>query len=121
MAAKAERIKVEVSDSSEGQTRTFIITLTASNSDFELTDLLRQRGVISPVNSDLKHAVRLAIETYLLGAEALIATLTQSPSAVSQAIAHGKRNSSKHRSNRTSSRQSAPGNSQVNQLPNGSD
>jgi hypothetical protein len=77
MAAKQERIKVEVTDSTEGETRTFKIILTAPNSDFQLADLLRQRGVISPINGDLKQAVKVATQNYLSGAEALISRLTQ--------------------------------------------
>jgi hypothetical protein len=50
MALKMERIKVEVSDSTEGETRTFKIILRVPNTDFQLADLLRQRGVISPID-----------------------------------------------------------------------
>jgi hypothetical protein len=54
MAAKTERIKVEVTDSTESETRTFKIVLMAPNGDFQLADLLRQRGVIPPINGELK-------------------------------------------------------------------
>ena len=77
MAAKPERIKVEVTDSTEGETRAFKIVLRVPSSDFQLTDLLRQRGVISPIDGELKHAVRVATQNYLAGAEALISTLTK--------------------------------------------
>ena len=77
MAAKPERIKVEVTDSTEGEMRTFKIILTAPNSDFQLADLLRQRGVISPLNGELKQAVKLATQNYLAGAEDRISTLTK--------------------------------------------
>ena len=60
MAPKTERMKVEVTDSREGETRTFKIILRAPNSDFQLADLLRQRGVISPLDGDLKQAVKVA-------------------------------------------------------------
>ena len=69
MAAKTERIKVEVTDSTEGETRTFKIVLTAPNSDFQLADLLRQRGVISSIDGELKQAVKVATQNYLAGAE----------------------------------------------------
>jgi hypothetical protein len=75
MAVKPERIKVEVKDSTEGDTRTFKIVLTAPNSDFQLADLLRQRGVIAPIHGELKQAVKVATQNYLSGAEALISTL----------------------------------------------
>jgi hypothetical protein len=77
MPAKAERIKVEVTDSTEDETRTFNITMTAPASDFQLSDLLQQKGVISALNGELKRAVRVATENYLSGAEGLIATLKQ--------------------------------------------
>jgi hypothetical protein len=82
MAPKAERIKVEVTDSTEGETRTFKIILSAPNTDFQLADLLRQRGVISPVNAELKEAVKVATQNYLSGAEALISTLAKGSSAI---------------------------------------
>ena len=81
MAAKQERIKVEVTDSTEGETRTFKIMLTTPNSDFQLADLLRQRGVISSINGELKQAVRVATQNYLSGAEALISTLAKGSTA----------------------------------------
>src|SRR6185503_4574368 len=84
MAPKAERIRVEVTDSTEGETRTFKIILSAPNSDFQLADLLRQRGVISPVNVELKQAVKLATRNYLSGAEALISTLAKGPPAIAK-------------------------------------
>jgi hypothetical protein len=77
MAAKPERIKVEVKDSIEGETRTFKIVLTAPNSDFQLADLLRQRGVIALLNGELKQAVKVATQNYLTGAEERISTLTK--------------------------------------------
>jgi hypothetical protein len=77
MAAKPERIKVEVTDSTEGETRKFKIVLMAPNSDFQLADLLRQRGVIPPINGELKQAVKVATQNYLAGAEERISTLTK--------------------------------------------
>jgi hypothetical protein len=84
MPPKAERIKVEVTDSTEGETRTFRIILIAPNTDFQLADLLRQRGVISPVNAELKHAVREATQNYLSSAEALISTLAKGSTAIAK-------------------------------------
>ena len=91
MAPKTERIKVEVTDSIEGETRRFGITLMAPNADFQLTDLLRQRGVISPLDGELKQAVRVATENYLSGAEALISTLTKVSTAAPQSTSNGRR------------------------------
>lgn len=81
MALKVERIKVEVTGSTEGKTRTFKIILTAPNSDFQLSDLLRQRNVIAPINAELKQAVKVATQNYLSGAEALVSTLTKESTA----------------------------------------
>lgn len=91
MAPKTERIKVEVTDSIEGETRRFGITVMAPNADFQLSDLLRQRGVISPLDGELKQAVRVATETYLSGAEALISTLTKVSTAAPQSSSNGRR------------------------------
>ena len=85
MAAKTERIKVEVTDSTEGETRTFKIILTAPNSDFQLADLLRQRGVMAPLNGELKQAVKAATQNYLAGAEERISTLTKVRTAAPKA------------------------------------
>ncbi|HEY0762985.1 MAG TPA: hypothetical protein VGD61_11505 [Pyrinomonadaceae bacterium] len=77
MPAKTERIKVEVTDSTEGETRTFKIVVMAPNSDFQLADLLRQRAVIPPINGELKQAVKVATQNYLAAAEERISTLTK--------------------------------------------
>jgi hypothetical protein len=77
VAAKTERIKVEVTDSTEGETRTFNIVVMAPNGDFQLADLLRQRGVIPAINGELKQAVKVATQNYLAGAEERISTLTK--------------------------------------------
>lgn len=91
MAAKQEHIKVEVTDSAEGETRTFKIIVTAPNSDFQLADLLRQRGVISSINGELKQAVKVANQNYLSGAETLISTLTKVCPAIPKAGNNSKR------------------------------
>lgn len=90
MPAKAERIKVEVTDSTEGETRMFNITVMAPVSDFRLSDLLQQRGVISALNGELKQAVRVATEDFLSSAEALIATLKQEPATSRNPRSNGK-------------------------------
>ena len=85
MALKTERIKVEVTDSTEGEMRTFKIVLTTPNSDFQLADLLRQRGVMSPLNGELKQAVKVATHNYLAGAEERISILTKVSTATPKA------------------------------------
>ena len=91
MALKTDRIKVEVTDSTEGETRTFMIVLRAPNSDFQLADLLQQRGVIAPLDGELKQAVKEATQNYLSGAEALISTLGKTSTATRQAPNNRKR------------------------------
>lgn len=113
MAAKTERIKVEVTDSTEGETRTFKIVVMAPNSDFQLADLLRQRGVISPINSELKQAIKVATQNYLSGAEERISTLTKVPRAAAKA--GNKRN----RKDRNAARIS-PTSASVSELQQGS-
>ena len=85
MAAKTERMKVEVTDSTEGETRTFKVVLTTPNSDFQLADLLRQRGVISSIKGELKQAVKMATQNYLAGAENRISTLIKVSTATPKA------------------------------------
>jgi len=81
MPTKTERTKVQVKESSTLDLRTFDITLTAPVSDFQLTDLLKQRGVIDGVEVQLKQVVKQALEEYLNSAETLVAGLsTNSPS-----------------------------------------
>ena len=85
MVLKMERIKVEVTDSTEGETRTFKIVLRVPNSDFQLADLLHQRGVIAPLDGELKQAVKEATQSYLSGAEQLISTLGRASTGTPQA------------------------------------
>ena len=92
MASKLERIKVEVKESTAGSLRTFDINLTAPVGDFLLTDLLRQRGVIDPLDVQLRQVVREATETYLSTAEILIAGLAteQKPAQKTRVNGNGK-------------------------------
>jgi hypothetical protein len=81
MPTKTERAKVQIRESSTADQRTFEITLTAPVGDFQLTDLLKQRGVIDGVDVQLKQAIKQALDAYLNSAETLIAGLsTNSPS-----------------------------------------
>ena len=91
MAVKMERIKVEVTDSTEGDTRMITLNLRAPNSDFQLADLLRQRGVIGPIDGELKQAVKVATQNYLSGAEVLISTLGKASMATPQTPHNRKR------------------------------
>ena len=90
MAGKSERVKVEVKDSTEGDVRTFNIRLTAPASDFLLTDLLKQRGVIDALDAGLKQAVKSATESYLNAAESLIAKLATEPTQGRKSRTNGK-------------------------------
>src|SRR6476620_4513381 len=80
MPTKTERTKVEVKESSTLDVRSFNITLTAPVIDFQLTDLLRQRGVISGLDVELKQAVKRATENYIKSAETLISGLASKTS-----------------------------------------
>lgn len=92
MAGKSERVKVEVKESTAGEVRTFNITLAALATDFLLTDLLRQRGVIQGLDGELKKAVKAATESYLSAAEGLIAGLTTETKLPQKSRTNGKRN-----------------------------
>jgi hypothetical protein len=98
MAGKSERVKVEVRDSTEGDVRTFNITLTAPASDFLLTDLLKQRGVIEALDADLKQAVKGATESYVSAAESLIAKLAKEPKQARKSRTNGTKNGKDERS-----------------------
>lgn len=65
MRSKSERVKVEVKNSTQGDVRTYIITLTAPTNDFQMTDHLEQRRVIESLDSQLKQAIKDAPKTYL--------------------------------------------------------
>ena len=85
MPTKSERAKVEVKESSTIDMRCFNITLTVPVNDFQLTDLLRQRGVINGLDSELKQVVKQATENYLRSAETLISGLaSQAPAKKSR-------------------------------------
>lgn len=113
MPAKPERIKVEVTHSTEGGTRTFEIVAIAPNSDFQLADLLRQRGVISPINTELKQAVKAAIQTYLAGVEERISRLTKVSTATPNA------GNNRNRKDRVATR-NTPTSANAAELPQGS-
>ena len=113
MAVKPERIKVEVTDSTEGEMRTFKIIVTAPNSDFQLADILRQRGVIPPLNGELKQAVKVATQDYLASAEERISTLTKVSTATP------KVGNNRSRKNRDAARIS-PTPASASELPQGS-
>ena len=72
--------------------RTFNITLTAPTSDFQLTDLLKQRGVIDGLDAELKQAVKRATESYLKSAETLISGLVSKASVTPKPRANSNGN-----------------------------
>jgi hypothetical protein len=75
MPGKSERLKIEISETSTEYIRTFNITVSAPLSDFQVTDLLRQRGVINGLDSQLKQAIKDTTDAYIKSAEELIASL----------------------------------------------
>jgi len=92
MAGKTERTRVEINESTSDGVRTFNITLTAPASEFALTDLLKQRGVIEALDGGLKQAVKGATETYLNAAESLIAKLATESTPGRKSRTKGKQN-----------------------------
>ncbi len=66
-------LRVEVNESTASELRTIVVTVTAPAQDFVLADLLRQRGAVGGVDAALKQAARDAVQSYLDGAEDLIA------------------------------------------------
>lgn len=80
MPGKSERLKVEISEASTQDIRTFSITLNAPLSDFQVTDILRQRGVINGLDSQLKQAIKDSVDAYIKSGEELIAGLASGSS-----------------------------------------
>ena len=95
MPGKNERTKVEIKESSTLELRSFSITLTAPVSDFQLTDLLRQRGVVTGLDVELKRAVKLATENYLKSAEALVSSLASGSSSTRKSRSTASKSDSK--------------------------
>lgn len=79
------------------------ITLTAPSSDFLLTDLLKQRGVIEALDAELKQAVKGATESYLSAAESLIAGLITESKLPQKSRTNGKGNDRNSTDERASS------------------
>lgn len=77
MRSKSDHLRVEIKEATEGEVRTFIITLTAPESDFQLADLLRHRKVIEPLNRQLKRTIKDTIASYLSATESLVSALAR--------------------------------------------
>lgn len=80
MPTKSERTRVDIKESSSADVRTFDITLTVPLTEFQLTDLLKHRGVIGSLEVDLRVAIKGAVEGYIKAAETLISGLVSKPS-----------------------------------------
>lgn len=72
MRFEFEHITVEVKDSTEGDERTFVVTLKAPATHFQMTNHLQRCGVIEPLDSELKQSARDATTSYLRDAESLL-------------------------------------------------
>lgn len=72
MRFEFEHITVEVKDSTEGDENTIVVTLKAPANHFQMTNHLQQRGVIEPLDSELKRAARDATTSYLRDAQSLV-------------------------------------------------
>ena len=99
MPMRTERAKVQIQESSTSDLRTFDIKLTAPMSDFQLTDLLKQRGVIEGIDVRLKEAVKQALDEYLKFAETLIAGLSINSSSPRKTHAPDTRNGGSSQAN----------------------
>ena len=75
MAKSKENLKIEISESTNDRQRVITVTLSAPVQDFLLPDLLAERKAIRPLAETLKHSIKQAMETYLGGAEELVAGL----------------------------------------------
>jgi hypothetical protein len=71
MLPKFKRFKVEVKDSSQGEPRTFIITLRDSAKLIQLTDLQRQGKLSKPLQTQLKQAMKDSFEECVSAAKRL--------------------------------------------------
>ena len=76
MPRAKESLKIEVTQSTAGEMRNIQITLTAPAQEFLLSDLLSQRGALTPFETILKQAMKNATDDYLARTEELIAGLT---------------------------------------------
>ena len=99
MPTRTERAKVQIQESSTSDLRTFDIKLTAPTSDFQLTDLLKQRGVIDGCDVQLKQAVKQALDEYLKFAETLVAGLSSNSSSTRKVRGNGTKNTGSSQAN----------------------
>ncbi len=72
MRFEFEHITVEVKDSTEGDESTVVVTIKAPPNHFQITNHLPQRGVIQPLDSELKQAARDTTTSSLRDAESLV-------------------------------------------------
>lgn len=90
--ARVERIRIEINESTTGDNRTFNIAVAMPADDFQLTDILKQRGVIDGLEVELKKAIKEATDGYIKSAETLISSLTSNTN--SKRRSHGNSTSS---------------------------
>jgi hypothetical protein len=77
MARAKESLKIEIEQSTGGEERTVVVTLTAPAKDFLLPDLLSEQGAIDPYDAKLREAVKGATEEYLQGAKKAVAAIAE--------------------------------------------
>lgn len=73
MPRTKETLRIEVDERTAGQVKTIAVTVTAPAQDFLFADMLKERGATTAVEVLLKQAVKEAVQTYLDGAEDLVA------------------------------------------------
>ena len=75
MPKAKDSFRIDVTETTNAETRVITMTISAPVQEFMLADLLRKRGVLSNLDASLKQAVREAMQKHLDGAEELIASL----------------------------------------------
>lgn len=77
MPRAKDSLKVDIKQSTDGEARIVVVTLTAPAKDFLLPDLLSDQGAISSYEVALREAVKRATEGYLQGAKDVVAAITE--------------------------------------------
>ena len=75
MPKPKESLKIEITELINENQRVITATVTAQVQEFLLPDLLAERNAIVPLDESLKLSIKTAVETYLSGAEKLVAGL----------------------------------------------
>ncbi|HZS47594.1 MAG TPA: hypothetical protein VFC63_21165 [Blastocatellia bacterium] len=75
MPRSKESLKIDINEATNDGQRIITVAITAPVQEFVLPDLLAERKAITPLTESLKQSVKEVTESYLSGAEELIAGL----------------------------------------------